>query len=490
MFSSLLHAQVVKETVFVTAPGINDVGKFAYVWLRPKPKPTSYTSGRAYIGQELDVLERSGAYIKVKTGPLIAWVKAEQVSGNNPFVNASVIQLKTSENETVKLWRRQKQELDDWKAVLKEAVNGEFIQLLQVPNENWALVRTESGISGWVESRFLNNLGEAGYRDGTADKNSSRSAEQAALGRYGAALFSLDCEEAKRIRLKSNVGSLFRERVCMRKSNNAKYLTALRDFKCEIADQIRKKSRVGELHEVQKCRKDSKLQVDLVAFEEAVAVGDCNTAAQLGRAIGKREAGADCTVSTVLRSQNPRRIYLAAAKFDSENDRSRAKKLYTEVMVSFPENDLAINAANRLTQLNDLEIVEQNQAQSAAALKAAQVALQKANADKAVAERKAARALEQARQQAKQAREQAEKAQLEADARAREAEARADSQPRRNSSCDHVSPGMYFEFNGGGLFGIANGRWEVIGINRQGGIVTARKTGQDFRRQISCGQVQ
>lgn len=62
-----------------------------------------------------------------------------------------------------------------------------------------------------------------------------------------------------------------------------------------------------------------------------------------------------------LASKNPQVMYLAAVKLENENYRSRAKTVYLAVMERFPENPVAMKAADRLAALKDVESVEDAQ---------------------------------------------------------------------------------------------------------------------------------
>ena len=169
---------------------------------------------------------------------------------------------------------------------------------------------------------------------------------------------------------------------------------------------------------------------------------------------------------------------------DTVKQNERAKRLYIEVMNRFPDDDLAIDAAKRLTELGDQEERDQKDAENAAALKAAQTALEQA-------QRANAEELRKAKAREADAKRAADKARArEAEARAREAEARAKAnrQPSRNTSCDHVTFGQDFKIPGGGMFGMT-GYYTVVGISRTGGIVTARLAGTDIQKQFSCRRV-
>jgi len=190
-------------------------------------------------------------------------------------------------------------------------------------------------------------------------------------------------------------------------------------------------------------------------------------------------------------------MYLAAVRLDAEGDKLQARTLYLEVMTRFPNDDLAIDAANRLTSLADLATREKQHAaknvKNAAAIKAAEARATAAEraakraADEAKKQRAAreaeARRADQARRDAEAARTSAQNA---ANTRAHE---QAESRQRRNSACDHLTPGLRFTINGGGFFGIGDATYTVIGISREGGIATGRLLGTDIQNQFSCSRI-
>lgn len=277
----------------------------------------------------------------------------------------------------------------------------------------------------------------------------------------------------------------------------ADYALALKELRCDAATAIRTEHGHGSTFREEKCRAQVEKAQAQARFLAAVEAKECTVVRELGPDFGAPTAGSDCDMAVALEADSARKMYFAAVKFDSSKDRTRAKTLYTEVMNRFPDDDLAIDAANRLTALNDMEVLEQRQSENEAALAAAQAAIAKANAEKAAAERRAKAQADQARaaaaREAKAARQAADARARAAEARAREAEARAraqtQSQPRRNTACDHVAPGKRFTVKGGGFFGIGDATYRVIGISRQGGFVTAQMLGTDIQKDFRCSRV-
>ena len=57
----------------------------------------------------------------------------------------------------------------------------------------------------------------------------------------------------------------------------------------------------------------------------------------------------------LLKSGSARELYLSAAKLDADRDRVPAKQLYRSIVDRFPQDDLALKAAERLTVISDQE---------------------------------------------------------------------------------------------------------------------------------------
>lgn len=93
---------------------------------------------------------------------------------------------------------------------------------------------------------------------------------------------------------------------------------------------------------------------------------------------------ADQALNTALSSNNARKMYFAAVKFESDGDGPRAKTLYQKIMDSFPEDDLALKAADRLVALKNVRA----HAVTSAADAAANAAQRKADADRRAREAK------------------------------------------------------------------------------------------------------
>lgn len=76
--------------------------------------------------------------------------------------------------------------------------------------------------------------------------------------------------------------------------------------------------------------------------------------------------------ANLLQSSDPQEMYLAAGRYESDGERSRAKTVYRQIMDRFAKNPLAIKAADRLTRLADVDAIETSQRSVAARVEGAQ----------------------------------------------------------------------------------------------------------------------
>ena len=275
----------------------------------------------------------------------------------------------------------------------------------------------------------------------------------------------------------------------------AQFDAALAAKNCTLAQNIADSISISTKKPAE-CQKSVDYERDLAAYTAAKEGGDCAIVRDLATKFKEPDAGDDCELLLALSGDSPRVMYLRGIKYDTSGDHIRAKQLYLEIMTRFPEDDLAIDAANRLTALADLEKADQAQAQAAAETAAA---IKAAEARAAAAERAARKAADEAEKQrlaraaevrrADQAQRDAQAAQQRAQAAQRQAQADADAraraqQPRRDPACDRVYIGM--EFKGGGL-GIF--RYRVQGMNPMTGRVTIRERDSGTTKEIRCSQV-
>lgn len=209
---------------------------------------------------------------------------------------------------------------------------------------------------------------------------------------------------------------------------------------------------------------------------DAMAENNCVEVGRIEQALSMSGGQVKCDFNVVMTGTSPREMFLGATRYDAGNDRARAKLVYARLMERFPEDDLALQAALRLTALNDLERSEE--------------ARREMEAKMARLKREA----EDAQRKAEEARRQAERARAEAERRA----AAATTRPVR-SACSHVyrgkrvqiipdapnnakqAIGLIFQ---GGLYGT---NFEVTGVGRSEATLYSLDTGRSF--QMPCSQV-
>lgn len=61
---------------------------------------------------------------------------------------------------------------------------------------------------------------------------------------------------------------------------------------------------------------------------------------------------------SAINNKNPQQMYLAAVKYENDNERGRAKTVYLAIMDKFSSSPVALKAADRLANLKDVEAVE------------------------------------------------------------------------------------------------------------------------------------
>lgn len=117
---------------------------------------------------------------------------------------------------------------------------------------------------------------------------------------------------------------------------------------CDSKDACEKLNRLEpQIRKAEKefrCEEAKKLNQELEAVNASVFSFDS--------CVGERRFNA------LLRSNDPQEMYLAAGRYESDGDRSRAKTIYRQIVDRFAKNPIAIKATDRLTRLADVESVE------------------------------------------------------------------------------------------------------------------------------------
>lgn len=273
-----------------------------------------------------------------------------------------------------------------------------------------------------------------------------------------------------------------RREDCTDQANRRRVMTqldlALKALDCDSAADLARSISLNTSRLAQ-CRAQVKRNEDTRVYKLAKDAGDCDTVRGLSSNFNEPQAGPDCELANALKLETPRRMFLAAVQLDTAGDRKRAAELYQAVMSRFPEDDLALDAARRLTALADMEKQERENAaqaaQQAAAIKAAE---ERAKAAEAAAKRAADEAERQRKARDAEARR-AEEANREAEA----ARQRAASQPQRNTACDHVYVGRVFETRGGVLRMMQS--YRVVGVSQHSGMATVTGSG-GYPQEVSC----
>ncbi len=270
------------------------------------------------------------------------------------------------------------------------------------------------------------------------------------------------------------------ERAVVLRKASADFDAAISALACDKAAGIMTNS-AKDQPRVDACRQAVTLKEETRLYTAAKAAGDCAKVAGLQAKFNEPEAANDCEFAKVIAGSSARAMYLAAVKFDTGGDRPRATRLYTEIMTRFPEEDVAIDAANRLTALADLAKMEASQAEQAATQSAALKAAEERAAKAEEAAKAAAAEAERQRIAREEEARRADQARLDA---ANAAAAQAAAQPTTLSSCNRVYVGMEFK---GGMFGIY--QYRVQGMNPYTGSVTIRELTSGGTQEISCSQV-
>lgn len=111
---------------------------------------------------------------------------------------------------------------------------------------------------------------------------------------------------------------------------------------CQL--MIKLSDKIKEYERNYKCEEANKLDMQLQALGEGFFDNKY--------CISQRE------YSRVLTSGNTQDMYLKAVKYENNNERGKAKRIYLTIMDKFSKSAIAIKAAERLAALSDVEAVE------------------------------------------------------------------------------------------------------------------------------------
>ena len=139
------------------------------------------------------------------------------------------------------------------------------------------------------------------------------------------AIDALKCDEVKA--LDARVGDAGQHATCVFRVEQGRREAEVRQREKLLADR---KAAIDEA----KCD-------EVKALDAKIADGGNNHAA--------------CAFQAALKGNSARELYLAAAKYDADRDKASAKQLYRSIVDRFPQDDLAIRAAERMTLISDQE---------------------------------------------------------------------------------------------------------------------------------------
>lgn len=97
--------------------------------------------------------------------------------------------------------------------------------------------------------------------------------------------------------------------------------------------------------------KEAKQRAEAQAKEYAKEQAEVRAAQAKELALKKKFEG-------VLKSGNPQQMYLAAVKYENDNEKSQAKSVYLVIMDRFSSSPVAMKAADRLASLKDVEAIQ------------------------------------------------------------------------------------------------------------------------------------
>lgn len=111
------------------------------------------------------------------------------------------------------------------------------------------------------------------------------------------------------------------------------------------------------------CEKLNRLEPQIRKAEKE---SRCEDAKKLNQELEAINAGvfyydscvSDRKFNAMQRSNDPQEMYLAAGRYETDGERSRAKTIYRQIVDRFSKNPIAIKATDRLTRLTDVEAVE------------------------------------------------------------------------------------------------------------------------------------
>lgn len=165
---------------------------------------------------------------------------------------------------------------------------------------------------------------------------------------------------------------------------NAWYEAGKEVLRCEGGPQGCQKALAAE-----PVYKNARAAADALRCDEALALDrkaqamDAQVHSQSDRDNGARVDYAYCSreaqFARARNAKDPQAMYLAASRYESDGERSRAKTLYRLIVDKFETSPIALKAADRLTRLADVEAVETSNSNAAYQVQRSQDDARKSN---------------------------------------------------------------------------------------------------------------
>ena len=153
--------------------------------------------------------------------------------------------------------------------------------------------------------------------------------------------------------------------VAERKRNETDRAEKAKGLDCDAVRDL--DGKIGDAPQYPKCLTNKATSERAEAMKRL----DCDAVRNLdGKASGEKQH-AQCVFEKVQKTGTAREAYQKAVDYDLAKDRVKAKALYQSLRERFPSDDLAIEAAKRLTALNDVETTEAANERAAAAASSA-----------------------------------------------------------------------------------------------------------------------
>lgn len=177
------------------------------------------------------------------------------------------------------------------------------------------------------------------------------------------------------------------EQLSARETAQAQFEQALADLRCDAAADL--VQMIGGEDRVQNCRVEAQRAANTAALEEAMQASDCDQVRVLAQRLNQSWQYETCLFNSAMNADTAQEMFLAGALFDANSEQLRAREIYLELMRRFPQDELSVRAAIRLTALNDAAQRQEEQARMEAEALRLQREVEEARAAAAAAAREA-----------------------------------------------------------------------------------------------------